>query len=502
MNFKSLTLQKGFIYDENSSFIQKEFKSIRFTFARWSTGVGMEDNQNVRVFISYARADTEVANRLYNDLKLSGLDPWLDTESLLGGQNWRIAVKEAIKNSRYFIPLLSSNSVEKIGYVQREFKEALELLKEFPQSKIFVIPVRIDDCMVNDEKLSELHIIDLFSDWEQGIQKILKSMGIEDSKLRISNQESLVYQYDEWTELLRYIYEKRCSPFIGPEAHVRWIPSNRNIAIKWAEEYGYPFEDLYQLPQVAQYVGITMNDDMIPKKNLSKILRSINPPDFYLPEYENTVYAVLADFNLPIYITTNYDHLMEEALKSRGKDPKSEFCRWNPTIIEYARRAGIQSVTDDSEYMPKPSNPLVFHLHGDMEHPRSMVLTEQDYIDFIFSISNLDKNPNILPSPVLKSFATSSQLFIGYTLKDMNSRIVFRSIANILATVEPPLSVAIIPPPFIDVGNKYASQAQKFLDGYARNMFKLNIYWSDPFLFSIELRNRFNSFKKGNSYSK
>jgi hypothetical protein len=77
------------------------------------------NNQNLRVFISYARQDTEAANRLYNDLKLSGLEPWLDTESLLGGENWRISIKEAIRNSRYFVALLSSNSVEKIGYVQR-----------------------------------------------------------------------------------------------------------------------------------------------------------------------------------------------------------------------------------------------------------------------------------------------------------------------------------------------------------------------------------------------
>jgi hypothetical protein len=98
------------------------------------------EERNLRVFISYAREDTDAANRLYNDLKLSGLDPWLDTQSLLGGENWRIAVRDAIRKSRYFIPILSSNSVEKIGYVQRELKEALEVLLEFPQSKRFVIP--------------------------------------------------------------------------------------------------------------------------------------------------------------------------------------------------------------------------------------------------------------------------------------------------------------------------------------------------------------------------
>src|SRR5688500_13952942 len=93
--------------------------------------MGTSQDQNLKVFISYAREDTEVANRLYNDLKMAGLDPWLDTQSLLGVQNWKIAIKDAIKNSRYFIPLLSSNSVEKVGYVQKELKEALEVLQQF-----------------------------------------------------------------------------------------------------------------------------------------------------------------------------------------------------------------------------------------------------------------------------------------------------------------------------------------------------------------------------------
>ena len=171
-----------------------------------------DSNQNLRIFISYARADTEDANRLYNDLKLSGLEPWLDTESLLAGENWRISIKDAIRNSRYFVALLSSNSIEKIGYVQRELKEALEVLLEFPQSKRFIIPVRLDDNQVNDEKLKEIHIVDLFPDWKQGIRKILKSMGIEESKLTKTNEESSIYQYDEWNELLLRSIEKKCTP--------------------------------------------------------------------------------------------------------------------------------------------------------------------------------------------------------------------------------------------------------------------------------------------------
>jgi len=67
----------------------------------------------------------------------------------------------------------------------------------------------------------------------------------------------------------------------------------------------------------------------------------IMPPDFGLDEFRNTPPAVLAVFNLPIYITTNYDHFVEEALKSRGKAPISDFCRWNEDLVDYANENEI-----------------------------------------------------------------------------------------------------------------------------------------------------------------
>jgi TIR domain len=133
-------------------------------------------NQETIVFISYAREDTEAARRLYDDLKNAGLTPWLDKESLVAGQNWKIAINKAIKKSRYFIPILSSKSVEKRGYVQKEFKYALDVIDEFPESQIFVIPVRLDDCDIPYEKLKDIEYVDLFPDWNKGLQRILQAL--------------------------------------------------------------------------------------------------------------------------------------------------------------------------------------------------------------------------------------------------------------------------------------------------------------------------------------
>ena len=112
--------------------------------------MGIHDYQNVRIFISYAHEDTQAANRLYNDFKMSGLDPWLDTQSLLGGQNWRIAIKEAIKNSRYFIPLLSSNSVEKIAAGIYPSQIAVN-----SQGKLYIADPKLNAIKVLDIAVSE-----------------------------------------------------------------------------------------------------------------------------------------------------------------------------------------------------------------------------------------------------------------------------------------------------------------------------------------------------------
>jgi len=124
-----------------------------------------------------------------------------------------------------------------------------------------------------------------------------------------------------------------------------------------------------------------------------KQLARIYIPDFRLAEFRNTPPAVLADLNLPIYITTNYDHFIEEALKSRGKEPISDFCRWSEDLIEYAFENEVNSklYDKDADYKPTPKNPLVFHLYGDIDHPSSIVLTKKDYDDFVIFLNTREK---------------------------------------------------------------------------------------------------------------
>ena len=128
----------------------------------------------MKVFISYAREDLEIAKRLRDDLEKAGIKTWLDKEDLLPGQNWRDVILREIRESRYFIAMLSSKALSREGFVHKELKTALDFIDHLPADRIFIIPVRTDECMPADEKLKYIHWADLFPSYEDGLKKILR----------------------------------------------------------------------------------------------------------------------------------------------------------------------------------------------------------------------------------------------------------------------------------------------------------------------------------------
>src|SRR3972149_8698869 len=118
-----------------------------------------------KVFISYGREDEGAARRLFGDLKKAGLDPWFDKECLFPGQKWRTAIRQAIGESRYFLALLSSKSVARRGVIQKEIRDGLSVLEEFPEVGTYLIPVRLDDCEPPYQMLHDLQWVDMFHSW-------------------------------------------------------------------------------------------------------------------------------------------------------------------------------------------------------------------------------------------------------------------------------------------------------------------------------------------------
>jgi len=128
----------------------------------------------MNIFISYAREDQQIAGQLYQDIKNQGYHPWLDIHDIIPGQKWEIEIKKALKVSDFCLVLLSENSISKRGYVQKEIKIAIDELDQFPESDIYLIPVRLDNCEL-PMQLSHLNAVDIFPHYEDGLNNILKA---------------------------------------------------------------------------------------------------------------------------------------------------------------------------------------------------------------------------------------------------------------------------------------------------------------------------------------
>src|SRR5260370_33344066 len=106
----------------------------------------MEAKHPVRVFLCYAFENKAIVQELYPRLRVDGFDPWLDDENLLPGQVWHQEIRKAVRASDAVIVCLSSRSVSKEGYIQRELRQVLEVAEEQLAGTIFVIPVKLDAC--------------------------------------------------------------------------------------------------------------------------------------------------------------------------------------------------------------------------------------------------------------------------------------------------------------------------------------------------------------------
>lgn len=133
-------------------------------------------SENVKapqIFLCHASEDKDQVLETYKRIKQEGLKPWLDKEDLLPGQNWQLEIPKAIKASDFVLIFFSTTSVAKRGYIQKEFKLALDVLDEIPEDQLFIIPVRLDNCQV-PEKFHHLHYCDLFE--ESGIEQVVKAI--------------------------------------------------------------------------------------------------------------------------------------------------------------------------------------------------------------------------------------------------------------------------------------------------------------------------------------
>ena len=133
----------------------------------------MPTTRPLKVFLCHASADKPAVRKLYHYLRERKMDPWLNSEKLLPGQNWQVEIPKALFSSDVIIVCLSKNSVDKEGYVQKEIKFALDKALEMPEGRIFLIPARLEECDL-PYSLRAYQYVNLFE--ADGYRRLLRSL--------------------------------------------------------------------------------------------------------------------------------------------------------------------------------------------------------------------------------------------------------------------------------------------------------------------------------------
>jgi hypothetical protein len=305
---------------------------------------------------------------------------------------------------------------------------------------------------------------------------------------------------------------------------------SQQLTKQWAAEVvHYPMSDDHNLARVAQYFQVTKADSEKAKKgylkflndrllkinhnregyedivsqhqksiqqlNFTKLVRELDLPRF--PERTDPL-KLLAKLPLPIYITTSYFRFIEEALKSEGKKPSTQYWSWSggKSSIKLEYLADPEIIRGDKDkpippnprdYEPDAMNPVVYHIFGMENFAKTLVISEDDYMNFLMYASESISSLEIVPSPIRDALSEKRLLLLGYHLRDWDFRALFRFISKFRnrehSAVSQSIAIQLMP----NLQNKeFEHQSLQYLENYFKD-YKFEIKWIDTEKFIYEL---------------
>ena len=317
-------------------------------------------------------------------------------------------------------------------------------------------------------------------------------------------------QFDKWPAIIASIQADQCpcTPILGAGLYEPLAGSVQQMAESLSVQFSFPLSAYLRdsMPHVTQYISVNQDINTLFMR-VNGLIRSALQGRFMadLPDALKTPNAgllelfsaagakarerdpseqhkVLASLPFRIYITTNPDNLMADALKEAGKAPEVVICPWSDRF--YA-----DSVYDrEPGYIPTKDRPLVYHLFGHLSVPDSMVLTEDDYFEFLIGFTaNKKRTPAIIPPAILRVFTDSALLILGFHLDDWAFRALFRTVVVQQGSARrgrySHIGVQMEPD---DIRNQNPIRARQYLEKYFGQT-EINLYWGNSQEFLAEL---------------
>ncbi|NTU78669.1 MAG: CHAT domain-containing protein [Chloroflexales bacterium] len=274
-------------------------------------------------------------------------------------------------------------------------------------------------------------------------------------------------QFDKWKTLIQHLKAGTCVPIIGPGLLEPLIGSTSEIAARLAQRHDLELESPARenLPQVAQLLELRM-DRTAMRREIADVLyeelarrsggvwpddKDTRPLHERLRQASEKIwrggfdpYQALASFPLPLFVNAAPDSLLEFALESIGKQPHIVLCPWS-NELHWANGAipfnepGLATIDREPvgghcklrmhrSFVPDELSPVVYHPFGLFQVPPSLVLTEDDYFQYL--VGNT-KNQNKIPPAVRYGLTASSLLFLGFQLDDWGFRVLLREILKL-----------------------------------------------------------------------
>jgi len=324
-----------------------------------------------------------------------------------------------------------------------------------------------------------------------------------------------------WADCKRRIDDGAVTPIVSNRfTAALWKVEPCELAKEWAEDIGcpLPIEDSKELARVAQFHSVRQRDSVEAKRQYLEALKgylvalaldngdvdrdlveefssvdrrsSISFSDlarkFGYPRYPNPTcnpMRLLAELPLPIYLTTCHHRFLEHAILQAGsREPMSEIFYWHDGLKR------IPSVLDQwPDYEPSKERPLVYHLFGLDDYPESLVLSEDDYLDYLIRLSSLSYEVKYadrkmgLPDCVSIALNSTALLLLGYDVYDWDFRVLFKGLIQIIANARKshtPKGIVVQLEPTADGDPDKQQEIKGYLSEYF-DQSHFAVYWGD-----------------------
>ncbi|MGH9383749.1 MAG: SIR2 family protein [Vicinamibacterales bacterium] len=252
-------------------------------------------------------------------------------------------------------------------------------------------------------------------------------------------------------DILLLLREGRVIPFLGAGASIGprssaaepWspkstdLPTGRDLAGYLANMSNFPGaepQDRDDLARVASYSA-----DISGRSTLRRHLRRALNRHFDSRRLHTFLAQVPAHL---LCVVTNYDTLLEQAFRETGK-------RFDVVIYPADRRDNLNSllyveggvgppkyVEANSLDLDLDDRSIIYKMHGTIwpedETLDNFVITEEDYVEFL---SRMTTNASsAVPAQFYQYSRSRSFLFLGYSLRDWNLRVVLKNLRRQLTS--------------------------------------------------------------------